>query len=79
MTTIHRRVIVRELDKGWEASDLHYGTARKYKTAHGVLSAIKRHDRTHAQNGVSHFTTIEWLCASEVGRAVVLSLQEDKP
>ena len=75
MNILSRKMIIHELkDGGWEASDLHYGWTRTYKTLNHLLKALDRHDKESVKRGVSTVRTDEINTITEAGRIAALVL-----
>ena len=63
-------VKIRETRNKWVATNLHFGTVRRYKTLKGAIKAVKNQDAKDAENGVTSITKIEVDTTTAAGKAI---------
>ena len=69
-------VIVKEQPNDWSISWLEWGRTHRTKTAAKALAYIQRKSAEMAKTGKSNAVIIAWLPSTEMGRGIVLALQQ---
>lgn len=72
----HQTVLIQERRRKWVATNLYFGTQRRYNTLSDALKAVKRADAKDAKNGITSITRIEVDTRTKAGRAIAEVLLE---